>query len=168
MSTQKVCLACKRKIGVASKTCQHCGDKQPYKNKLLKQKEKISQEWKEQLIRNSNINKVHDATDLLLHKWELLEQHPVLLLAKKTADGFVAECISPCRMDSEEAEDAFATIKGIYESLLKVTEVTRMEQSPAQTGEDPAPSGSFSPPVPVFNEKNVLVSSEELKAESSQ
>ncbi|KAL7399217.1 hypothetical protein ABVT39_021691 [Epinephelus coioides] len=62
--TKRVCY--KIKIGVASKTCQHCGGKQPYKDKVERQKEKITQDWKERQKRDCSINTVHDATNLLL------------------------------------------------------------------------------------------------------
>ena len=66
MPTKKDCVVCKVKIGVASKTCQHCGGKQPYKDKLERQKEKISHDWKERQNKNCSINKVYDATNLLV------------------------------------------------------------------------------------------------------
>lgn len=53
-----------------------------------------------------------------LHKWELLERHPILLLARRTTNGFSAECFCPWQMDTEDAKDALVTIKRIYESLL--------------------------------------------------
>ncbi|XP_067426398.1 zinc finger protein 436-like isoform X1 [Thunnus thynnus] len=118
MPTQKECHICKEKIGVASKTCQHCGAKQPYKQKLEKRKKKVALDWKERQKKNCSVNKVYDATNLLLHKWELLERHPILLLARRTTNGFLAECFCPWQMDTEDAKDALVNIKKIYESLL--------------------------------------------------
>lgn len=177
MPTQKECHVCKTKIGVASKTCGHCGAKQPYKQKLQNIKKKLDQTWKERQKKNSSVNKVYDATNLLvgggclfrstsimslknchlqyvsnlyftffsllsantlyqdfsqlevmchiciiilfqLHKWELLERHPLLLLARRTTNGFLAECFCPWQMDAEDAKDALVTIKRIYERLL--------------------------------------------------
>jgi len=54
------------KIGVASKTCPHCNAKQPYKKSLEKRKEKISLEWRNRQKKNSSVNKVYDATNLLV------------------------------------------------------------------------------------------------------
>ncbi|KAM7386809.1 hypothetical protein PAMA_009437 [Pampus argenteus] len=122
MPTQKQCHMCKERIGVASKTCQHCGAKQPYKQKLEKRKKKIAHDWKNRQKKNCSVNKVYDATHLLLHKWELLERHPILLLARRTASGFLAECFCPWQMDAEDAKDALVTIKKMYESLLNATE----------------------------------------------
>ncbi|CAK6964795.1 zinc finger and SCAN domain-containing protein 2-like [Scomber scombrus] len=122
MSSQKKCHICKEKIGVASKTCQHCGAKQPYKQILEKRKKRVSLDWKERQKKNCNVNKVYDATNLLLHKWDILERHPVLLLSRRTTNGFVTEYFCPWKMDTEDAKDAFVTIKKIYESLLNVKE----------------------------------------------
>lgn len=66
MPSQKECILCKQKIGVASKTCTHCGAKQPYKQKLENIKRKLSLGWKERQKKNSSVNKVYDATDLLV------------------------------------------------------------------------------------------------------
>lgn len=66
MPTQKECHACNKKIGVASQTCQHCGAKQPHKQKLEKQKKKIAQDWKDRQKKNCSVNKVYDATNLLV------------------------------------------------------------------------------------------------------
>jgi len=52
------------------------------------------------------------------HKWELLERYPVLLLTRKTTDGFVVDCLCPWQMDMEDTKDALVTIKRIYEGLL--------------------------------------------------
>ncbi|KAK7120511.1 hypothetical protein R3I94_020499 [Phoxinus phoxinus] len=120
MPTLKDCYICRKKIGVASKTCQHCSAKQPYKQKLEKKKEQLSQEWKDRQKKNCSVNKVYDATNLLLHKWELLERFPLLLLARRTSNGFSAECFCPWKMDTEDTQDAFLTIKRLYESLLNV------------------------------------------------
>ncbi|XP_062294913.1 uncharacterized protein LOC133999669 [Scomber scombrus] len=122
MSSQKKCHICKEKIGVASKTCQHCGAKQPYKQILEKRKKRVSLDWKERQKKNCNVNKVYDATNLLLHKWDILERHPVLLLSRRTTNGFVTEYFCPWKMDTEDAKDAFVTIKKIYESLLNATD----------------------------------------------
>ncbi|XP_041859857.1 uncharacterized protein LOC121651617 [Melanotaenia boesemani] len=147
MPTQKECVICHSAIGVARKTCQHCGGKQPYKDRLERQKQKITEDWKERQKKNCSINKVYDATNLLLHKWELLERHPVLLLARRTSSGFVAECLCPWPLDTEDARDALVTIKKIYESLLNVTVTTRTMETPAQTSDGPATGSSFTPPV---------------------
>ncbi|KAM7372055.1 hypothetical protein PAMP_009250 [Pampus punctatissimus] len=122
MPTQKECHICKEKIGVASKTCQHCGAKQPYKQKLEKRKKEIAHDWKNRQKKNCSVNKVYDATHLLLHKWELLERHPILLLARRTTNGFLAECFCPWQMGTEDAKDALVAMKKIYESLLNATE----------------------------------------------
>ncbi|XP_056598573.1 uncharacterized protein LOC130417224 isoform X2 [Triplophysa dalaica] len=118
MSTQKKCHVCKERIGVASKTCQHCHAKQPYKQKLEKRKQRYAEEWISKQRKNGSVNKVYDATYLLLHKWEILDRYPVTLLAKRTTHGFSAECLCPWQMDSEDVKDAFDKIKRIYESLL--------------------------------------------------
>ncbi|KAE8277873.1 hypothetical protein D5F01_LYC24085 [Larimichthys crocea] len=104
MPTQKVCSFCKENIGVATKTCKHCGTKQPAKERLEKQKEKFTAEWKEHQKKNCSINKVYDATNLLLHKWNLLESHPVLFLSKKTKNGIVAEFLCPWDIEAEAEE----------------------------------------------------------------
>ncbi|KAG7219709.1 hypothetical protein INR49_018872, partial [Caranx melampygus] len=52
MPTQKECIMCKKKIGVASRTCAHCGAKQPYKQKLENIKRKLSHGWKERQKKN--------------------------------------------------------------------------------------------------------------------
>ncbi|TKS91149.1 hypothetical protein D9C73_025283 [Collichthys lucidus] len=120
MPTQKVCSFCKENIGVATKTCKHCGTKQPAKERLEKKKEKFTAEWKERQKKNCSINKVYDATNLLLHKWNLLERHPVLFLSKKTKNGIVAEFLCPrdIEAEEEEVEDSLATMQQIYEKLL--------------------------------------------------
>ncbi|XP_057184560.1 uncharacterized protein LOC130551035 isoform X1 [Triplophysa rosa] len=118
MSTQKKCHVCKERIGVASKTCQHCHAKQPYKQKLEKRKQRYAEEWISKQRKNGSVNKVYDATYLLLHKWEILDRYPVALLAKRTTRGFSAECLCPWQMDTEDVKDAFDKIKRIYESLL--------------------------------------------------
>lgn len=118
MPTQKECHICGERIGVASKTCQYCHAKQPYKQKLETRKKQLSHEWKTRQKKNSSVNKVYDASNLLLHKWEVLERYPALLLARRTSNGFTAECLCPWQMDTEEAKDAFDTIKSIYENLL--------------------------------------------------
>lgn len=66
MPTQKDCHGCKKKIGVASKMCRHCGAKQPYKQKLENKKKELSEGWKERQKKNSSVNKVYDATNLLV------------------------------------------------------------------------------------------------------
>ncbi|XP_040912700.1 uncharacterized protein LOC121194124 isoform X2 [Toxotes jaculatrix] len=150
MPTQKECQDCKKKIGVASKTCGHCGAKQPYKQKLEKIKKKLAHGWKERQKKNSSVNKVYDATDLLLHKWELLERHPMLLLARRTANGFLAECFCPWQMNAEDAKDALVTIKRIYERLLNVSMPSRAAagtgESPAADSEEPSAAETESPP----------------------
>ncbi|KAG8003773.1 hypothetical protein GBF38_007746 [Nibea albiflora] len=120
MPTQKACSQCKEKIGVATKTCKHCGTKQPAKERLEKKKEKFTDEWKERQKKNSSINKIYDATNLLLHKWNLLERHPVLFLSKRTKNGIVAEFLCPWDIEAEEeeVEDSLATMQRIYEKLL--------------------------------------------------
>ncbi|KAF3836191.1 hypothetical protein F7725_028749 [Dissostichus mawsoni] len=130
MPTQKVCQICKHKIGVASTKCRQCGANQPYKEKLSKQKEKVAQEWKAMQQKKHSVTKVYDATNLLniscffvsivfqLHKWKLLERHPILLLAKRGTNGFAADCLCPWQIETEDGENALLTIKRIYESLL--------------------------------------------------
>ena len=61
MPTQKECHMCKETIGLASKTCQHCGAKQPYKQKPEKLKAKVAQDWKDRQKKNCSVNKVYDA-----------------------------------------------------------------------------------------------------------
>ncbi|XP_023268282.1 uncharacterized protein LOC111659534 [Seriola lalandi dorsalis] len=150
MPTQKECIVCKKKIGVASKTCAHCGAKQPYKQKLENIKRKLSHGWKERQKKNSSVNKVYDATNLLLHKWELLERHPMLLLARRTANGFLAECFCPWQMNAEDGKDALATIKRIYESLLNVAlpsgPAGGPREGPAGDGEEPSATQTQTPP----------------------
>ncbi|XP_051747502.1 uncharacterized protein LOC127511088 isoform X5 [Ctenopharyngodon idella] len=133
LPTQKDCHACKEKIGVATKTCPHCGAKQPYKQKLEERKKHLAQEWKDRQKKNSSVNKVYDATELLLHKWDLLERYPVLLLARKTNKGFSAECFCPWQMNSEETQDAFVTIKRQYERLLNVVIADKLASSIGKT-----------------------------------
>ncbi|XP_026053734.1 involucrin-like isoform X3 [Carassius auratus] len=123
MPTLKDCYSCRRKIGVASKTCSHCRAKQPYKQMLEKRKKRLTQEWKDRQKKNSSVNKVYDATNLLLHKWELLERFPVLLLARRTSNGFSAECFCPWKTETEDTQDTFLTIKRSYESLLNGLQV---------------------------------------------
>ncbi|XP_051747512.1 uncharacterized protein LOC127511088 isoform X10 [Ctenopharyngodon idella] len=135
LPTQKDCHACKEKIGVATKTCPHCGAKQPYKQKLEERKKHLAQEWKDRQKKNSSVNKVYDATELLLHKWDLLERYPVLLLARKTNKGFSAECFCPWQMNSEETQDAFVTIKRQYERLLNVVIADKLASSIGKTPE---------------------------------
>ncbi|KAL3040783.1 hypothetical protein OYC64_011726 [Pagothenia borchgrevinki] len=118
MPTQKVCQICKHKIGVASKKCRQCGAKQPYKEKLSKQKEKVAQEWKAMQQKKHSVTNVYDPTNLLLHKWKFLERHPILLLAKRGTNGFAADCLCPWQIETEDGENALLTIKRIYESLL--------------------------------------------------
>ncbi|GAA6232810.1 uncharacterized protein LOC108896317 isoform X2 [Lates japonicus] len=144
MPTQKECHVCKTKIGVASKTCGHCGAKQPYKQKLENIKKKLDQTWKERQKKNSSVNKVYDATNLLLHKWELLERHPLLLLARRTTNGFLAECFCPWQMNAEDAKDALVTIKRIYESLLN--EVSVSAEAAAGSRQSPAADSEETPP----------------------
>ncbi|XP_040005045.1 uncharacterized protein LOC120801837 isoform X2 [Xiphias gladius] len=150
MPTQKECHVCKKKIGVASKTCGHCGAKQPYKQKLEKIKKKLAHGWKERQKKNSSVNKVYDATNLLLHKWELLERHPMLLLARRTTNGFLAECFCPWQMNAQDTKDALVTIKRIYESLLNVTvpaePAAEMGGPPAADGEEPPATQTETPP----------------------
>ncbi|XP_052406019.1 histone H3.v1 isoform X1 [Carassius gibelio] len=132
MPTLKDCYSCRRKIGVASKTCSHCRAKQPYKQMLEKRKKQLTQEWKDRQKKNSSVNKVYDATNLLLHKWELLERFPVLLLARRTSNGFSAECFCPWKTETEDTQDTFLTIKRSYESLLNESNTdkdVRMEES---------------------------------------
>ncbi|CAM4608587.1 unnamed protein product [Leuciscus chuanchicus] len=95
------CYICRRRIGVASKTCQHCSAKQPYKQKLEKKKTLLSQEWIDRQKKNSSVNKVYDATTLLLHKWALPERFPVLLLARRSSSGFSTECFCLWKTDTE-------------------------------------------------------------------
>ncbi|KAK2917140.1 hypothetical protein Q8A67_001514 [Cirrhinus molitorella] len=70
---------------------------------------------------------------LTLHKWDLLERYPVLLLAKRTSNGFSAECFCPWKMDTEDAQDAFVTIKRLYESLLNVAIADKAANSKGET-----------------------------------
>ena len=79
MPTQKECHVCKTKIGVASKTCGHCGAKQPYKQKLEKIKKKLAHGWKERQKKNSSVNKVYDATNLLVGR-PFYSRMPALVL----------------------------------------------------------------------------------------
>ncbi|KAK9976696.1 hypothetical protein ABG768_021901 [Culter alburnus] len=130
---KKDCHTCKEKIGVASKTCPHCGAKQPYKQKLEERKKNLAQEWIDRQKKNSSVNKVYDATELLLHKWDLLERYPVLLLARKTNKGFSAECFCPWQMNSEETQDACVTIKKQYERLLNVVIADKLASSNGKT-----------------------------------
>lgn len=51
------------------------------------------------------------------HKWKLLDRHPLLLLARKTANGFLAECFCPWEMNAEDVKDALFKIKTLYENL---------------------------------------------------
>ncbi|XP_029921615.1 zinc finger and SCAN domain-containing protein 2-like [Myripristis murdjan] len=118
MSTQKECVTCRQRIGVAAKTCQHCRAKQPYKTKLEAAKKKFNNEWKDTQTKNHSINKVYDSTNLLLHKWNLLERHPVLLLGKRIGQRFVAECLCPHEMNTAQEKNALLAIQRIYESLL--------------------------------------------------
>ncbi|XP_059211352.1 uncharacterized protein LOC131989986 isoform X2 [Centropristis striata] len=131
MPTQKKCPTCQASIGVASKVCKHCGARQPYKKKLEQAKEKISLQWKETQKKNKSVNKVYDATNLVLHKWNQLDRHPILLLAKRTGKGFVAECLCPQPMPTQGARDALLTIQRIYESILNValTKETEAEET---------------------------------------
>ncbi|KAF4109770.1 hypothetical protein G5714_009022 [Onychostoma macrolepis] len=129
MPTLKDCYICRKKIGVATKTCLHCSAKQPYKQKLEGKKKQLSQEWKDRQKKNSSVNKVYDATNLLLHKWELLERYPVLFLARRTSNGFSVECFCPWKMDTEDVQDAFVTIKRLYESLLNAVIPSRWRKS---------------------------------------
>ncbi|XP_034070861.1 mucin-2-like isoform X2 [Gymnodraco acuticeps] len=142
MSTQKVCQTCKQKIGVASRKCRQCGANQPYKEKLLKQKEKVAQEWKATQQKNHSVNKVYDSTNLLLHKWKLLERHPILLLAKRGTNGFAADCLCPWQIETEDGNNALVTIKKIYENLLNgtlaVEPATRVGEIPPLEMEDPS------------------------------
>ncbi|XP_065146139.1 uncharacterized protein [Paramisgurnus dabryanus] len=139
MPTQKECHICGERIGVASKTCQYCHAKQPYKQKLETRKKHLSHEWKTRQKKNSSVNKVYDASNLLLHKWEVLERYPALLLARRTSNGFTAECLCPWQMDTEEAKDAFDTIKSIYENLLNGD-----DKKSVSMGVDPETSASNS------------------------
>ncbi|XP_051747514.1 uncharacterized protein LOC127511088 isoform X11 [Ctenopharyngodon idella] len=135
LPSQKDCHTCKAKIGVARKTCPHCGAKQPYKQKLEERKKNLAQEWKDQQKNPSTVSKVYEATELLLHKWDLLERYPVLLLARKTNKGFSAECFCPWQMNSEETQDAFVTIKRQYERLLNVVIADKLASSIGKTPE---------------------------------
>ncbi|XP_067284391.1 uncharacterized protein [Pseudorasbora parva] len=143
--TKKDCYICRKKIGVASKTCQHCSAKQPYKQKLEKKKKQLSQEWKDRQKKNSSVNKVYDATHLLLHKWQLLERYPVLLLARRTSSGFSAECLCPWKMDTEDTQDAFLTIKRMYERLL---DVANTDNEAISMGESSATNGTKTETAP--------------------
>lgn len=62
----------------------------------------------------------YDSLSILfqLRKWKLLDRHPVLLLARRTANGFLAECFCPWEMNTEGVKDALFKIKKIYENLL--------------------------------------------------
>ncbi|XP_048013222.1 uncharacterized protein LOC125246311 isoform X2 [Megalobrama amblycephala] len=133
LPSQKDCHTCKEKIGVARKMCPHCGAKQPYKQKLEERKKNLAQEWKDQQKNPSTVSKVYEATELLLHKWDLLERYPVLLLARKTNKGFSAECFCPWQMNSEETQDACVTIKKQYESLLNVVIADKLASSNGKT-----------------------------------
>ena len=66
MPTEKNCSLCKEKIRLAAKTCKHCGTKQPAKEMLEKKKQKFTEEWKERQRKNCSINKIYDATNLLV------------------------------------------------------------------------------------------------------
>ncbi|KAJ8249428.1 hypothetical protein GJAV_G00234720, partial [Gymnothorax javanicus] len=118
MPTQKECVTCHQKIGVAAKTCPHCGAKQPYKTKLEKAKKKINDKWKNTQSKNHSVNKVYDSSNLLLHKWDLLERHPILLLAKRVGPCYVGECLCPREMNSPREKDALLAIQTIYETLI--------------------------------------------------
>ncbi|XP_067248784.1 uncharacterized protein [Chanodichthys erythropterus] len=133
LPSQKDCHTCKEKIGVARKMCPHCGAKQPYKQKLEERKKNLAQEWKDQQKNPSTVSKVYEATELLLHKWDLLERYPVLLLARKTNKGFSAECFCPWQMNSEETQDACVTIKKQYESLLNVVIADKLASGNGKT-----------------------------------
>ncbi|KTF88294.1 hypothetical protein cypCar_00048331, partial [Cyprinus carpio] len=163
MPTLKDCYACREKIGVASKTCQHCRAKQPYKELLEKKKKQLSQEWKERQKKNSSVNKVYDATNLLLHKWELLERFPVLLLARRTSNGFSAECFCPWKMGTEDSQDAFLTIKRVYESLLNVAIADKEASS---TGESSATNSTETPPADSTLQLTCNVSNKDKEASS--
>lgn len=63
---KKKCAVCEEKIGVASKTCHHCGAKQPLKEKLQKKKKKITAGWKERQKKNCSFNKTYDSSHLLV------------------------------------------------------------------------------------------------------
>ncbi|XP_073728513.1 uncharacterized protein [Misgurnus anguillicaudatus] len=149
MPTLKDCYTCREKIGVASKTCPHCRAKQPYKQMLEKKKKQLSQEWIDRQKKNCSVNKIYDSTNLLLHKWELLERYPVLLLARRTSNGFSAECFCPWKNETEDTQDAFLTIKRLYESLLNVAiadkEVNGMGESSVTNGTETPPANSTPP-----------------------
>lgn len=66
MPTQKSCHICKEKIGVASKTCKHCGSKQPYKQYLENRKKQVAHDWKNRQKKNRSVHKLYDATNLLV------------------------------------------------------------------------------------------------------
>ncbi|RXN18987.1 RNA-directed DNA polymerase from mobile element jockey-like protein [Labeo rohita] len=83
-----------------------------------------------------------------LHKWQLLERYPVLLLARRTSNGFSAECFCPWKMETEDAEDAFVTIKRLYESLLNVAIA---EKATSRVGETPAPNSKQTETPPIHN-----------------
>ncbi|KAG7518027.1 hypothetical protein JOB18_022746 [Solea senegalensis] len=112
MPTQTECHVCHENTAGAGESCQHCGAERAVKQTLENRKEQRAPE------KNSGINKLYDATNLLLHKWNLLERHPVLLLAERTTDSFQAEVFCPWETDAGDAKDALDTLKMIYESVL--------------------------------------------------
>ncbi|XP_058505053.1 zinc finger protein 436-like isoform X2 [Solea solea] len=112
MPTQTECHVFHENTTGAGESCQHCGAERAVKQTLENHKEQRAQE------KNSGINKLYDATNLLLHKWNLLERHPVLLLGERTTDSFQAEVFCPWETDAGDAKDALDTLKMIYESVL--------------------------------------------------
>ncbi|XP_030260610.1 flocculation protein FLO11-like isoform X2 [Sparus aurata] len=151
MPTQKKCAVCEEKIGVASKTCHHCGAKQPLKEKLQKKKKKITAGWKERQKKNCSFNKTYDSSHLLLHKWELLERHPILFLGKKSGRGFVSEWLCPWYSENEIVKASIQAMEAIYGRLLNVimapVPATAAGESTAANSEDPPMSTSQTPPV---------------------
>ncbi|RXN14662.1 RNA-directed DNA polymerase from mobile element jockey-like protein [Labeo rohita] len=83
-----------------------------------------------------------------LHKWQLLERYPVLLLARRTSNVFSAECFCLWKMETEDAQDAFVTIKRLYESLLNVAIA---EKATSRVGETPAPNSKQTETPPIHN-----------------
>ncbi|CAL9703623.1 unnamed protein product [Knipowitschia caucasica] len=140
MAIYKKCIGCHREIGVAAKICGICGCKQPYKTKLEAAKKKIDGNWKDTQQKNKSVNKLYDTTNLLLHKWSVLERYPLLLLGKRIGQTFVAECLCPVEPSCPQEAEALATIKKIFESLLNVRMLSEAGTTPADTSDRPSTS----------------------------
>ncbi|KAL6466362.1 hypothetical protein MHYP_G00241660 [Metynnis hypsauchen] len=120
-STTKICTSCQATIGVASKICKACGERQPYK--VLKQKrlEKAKQRIEQSPHGlKANAVKLKDAAYVHLHNLRAAGYVPLLLLGKKKGSKVTAELLTLSENPSPQERITYKAIESAFENFLNV------------------------------------------------